>query len=316
MEDDETVQQDAGTGADTVELEDVDPVTLIIDTIAGLAQGFFERLPQIGIAIVVLVLTFVVARIIRGIVAAAMKRAKVRAALISLTTNLVGIAAWIGGVAIAVTVIFPSITPAQLVAGLGLTTVAIGFAFKDIFENFLAGVMILGRKKMRIGDMIECNEVFGRIEDISIRETHVRETDGELVIVPNAYLFQNPLKIQTDQDLKRNELLIGIDYDASLPEARDVLQAALKSCESVSGDKPTEVKCVSFGGSSIDFKLLWWTKSEPREQRYSFDEVAFAVKAALDEAGMDIPFPQSTLSFRDDERPIRIASEQRSVSED
>lgn len=293
---------------------DVEPLALIQQTITDLAQGFFERLPQIAIAIVVLILTFVIARIVRALISSAMKGAKVRKALIQLTVNLVGIAAWIGGVAIAITVIFPSITPAQLVAGLGLTTVAIGFAFKDVFENFLAGIMILGRKKMRIGDIIECEDVFGRIEDISIRETHVRETDGELVIVPNAYLFQNPLKIQTDQELKRHELVIGVDYDTELPHARDVLQSALDGCSTVDDSKPTEVKCVSFGGSSIDFKLLWWTQSEPREQRRSFDEVAFAVKASLDEADIDIPFPNTTLSFRPDERPISIRTMDKSES--
>ncbi|MEL6955914.1 MAG: hypothetical protein AAFO88_04670, partial [Pseudomonadota bacterium] len=77
---------------------------------------------------------------------------------------------------------------------------------------------------------------------------------------------------------------------------------------SVEKGKDTEVACVSFGGSSIDFKLLWWAKSDPGSQRKTYDEVAFAVKDALDGAGIGIPFPQTTLSFRNEAQPIQIRS--------
>lgn len=283
---------------------DVDPISQVMSTVNDIAAGFFERLPQIAAALLVLLLTWGVARIAAIVVRKIMQQAKTRTALIRLATNLIGIAAWIFGFAIAITLIFPSITPAKLIAGLGLTSVAIGFAFKDVFENFLAGMIILARKKMRIGDIIDCNDISGRVEDISVRETHVRELDGELLIVPNAYLFKNPLKIQTDKDLKRQSLLVGVDYDADLEEARDVLTEALNSCSSVNQNETRDVDCVSFGGSSIDFQLLWWTKSEPKDQRKSYDQVAFAIKAALDKASIDIPFPQTTLSLRSETRDV------------
>lgn len=235
---------------------DLNPIKQITESLNAYANGFFSHLPQLILALGVLLITFIAARIVRKIVTSVMARAGARPALKTLAENLIGIASWIIGWAIAVTIIFPSIKPANLIAGLGLTSVAIGFAFKDIFENFLAGVIILSREKMRIGDMIECEDVYGRVEHILIRETHVRETDGELVVVPNAFLFKNPVTIQTDKDLKRNELVVGIDYDADMAEARDALQLALDSCETVNESQGTEVKCVSFGGSSIDFKLL------------------------------------------------------------
>jgi len=213
---------------------------------------------------------------------------------------------WVIGISVATVVVFPSITPAKLIAGLGVTSVAIGFAFKDVIENFLAGSIILARGKMRIGDVIECDDIFGKVEDIAVRETHVRDIDGELMIVPNAYLFKNPLKIQTDQDLKRQSLTVGVDYDTDMEEARTALQKALKRCKSVDPSMPIDVDCVSFGGSSIDFTILWWTGSTPKEQRSSYDEVAFAVKSALDAAGITIPFPQVTLSYRPENYPVEM----------
>ncbi len=289
---------------------DIDPLQIIYDAVIAMAEGFLANLPQLAIALIVLILTPIISGVIRSIVSRLMKRARVRRALITLATNLIAIASWIVGVAIAVVIIFPSVTPAQFIAGLGLTSVAIGFAFKDVFENFLAGVIILAREKMQIGDVIECEGVYGRIENIWIRETHVRRVDGELVIVPNAFLFQNPLRIQTDEPNIRQELVVGVDYDTDLPLARDTLMAALESCENVLREKERAVQCIAFGGSSIDFQMLWWCDSQPASQRAAFDEVAFAVKRELDKAGITIPFPQSTLSFRPEAQPVQIANVQ------
>ena len=284
------------------------PIEDLKAEVESMASAFFKSLPNLTIALVILVVTLLAGRIIRAVVSAAMQRAHVRDALVTLARNLISIAAWVVGMAIAMTVIFPSVSPSDIIAGLGLTSVAIGFAFKDVFENFLAGVIILGREKLRIGDVIECEDVYGRVENILIRETHVREIDGELVIVPNSYLFKNPVNIETDRGLKRQELVVGVDYDTDMRQAKAVLQDALESCETVKQSETKDVQCVSFGGSSIDFKLLWWSGSRPADQRETYDEVAFAVKDALDEAGITIPFPQSTLSFREEAMPIPLKS--------
>lgn len=286
---------------------DINPLKIVLDSLRSIVEGFFASIPQMIIALVILVLTLVVGRILRAVLRRVMQQARVRSALITLATNLVGIATWIVGVAVAIMIVVPTVTPAQFIAGLGLTSVAIGFAFKDVFENFLAGVIILGREKMQIGDVIECEGVYGRIENIWIRETHVRRVDGELVIVPNAFLFQNPLRIQTDRSRIRQELIIGVDYATDLPTARRVLEDALKGCKSIDPALERSVQCISFGASSIDFQVLWWTASQPAEQRGSFDEVAFAVKAALDKASITIPFPQSTLSLRPEHVPLALA---------
>jgi small-conductance mechanosensitive channel len=287
----------------------LNPVQITTDAATTMAHGFLANLPQVAIALVVLGLTPLVGRFVRAFVAGFMKRTRTRQALVTLGTNLAGIIVWIVGVAIAIMVVFPSVTPAQFIAGLGIGSVAIGFAFKDVFENFLAGVIILAREKMQIGDVIECEGVYGRIENIWIRETHVRRVDGELVIVPNAFLFQNPLRIQTDEPRIRQELVVGVDYATDLPTARTVLIEALESCVNVDKNKEIAVQCIAFADSSINFQIMWWCDSQPKAQREAFDEVAFAVKAALDRAGITIPFPQSTLSFRPEAFPVRVTND-------
>ena len=135
-----------------------------------------------------------------------------------------------------------------------------------MFENFLAGVIILAREKMQIGDVIECQGVYGRIENIWIRETHVRRVDGELVIVPNAFLFQNPLRIQTDDAGIRQELVVGVDYATDLPVARVRATGRAQGCD-LSDRTRSAPSSASPSAARIDFKLLWWCDSQPKSQR-------------------------------------------------
>ena len=119
------------------------PIEDLKTEVENMASAFFKSLPNLTIALVILIVTLIAGRIIRAIVSTAMHRARVRDALVTLAQNLISIAAWIVGVAIAMTVIFPSVSPSDIIAGLGLTSVAIGFAFKDILQNMLAGILIL-----------------------------------------------------------------------------------------------------------------------------------------------------------------------------
>ena len=114
----------------------------------------------------------------------------------------------------------------RAVAGLGVGALAIGFAFQDIFENFLAGVLLMLRDKMNVGDIIQSQGISGRVERTTLRETHIRQLSNELVVVPNSMLFKNPVTILTDAGVRRNELVIGVSYDTDLEQARDVILAA------------------------------------------------------------------------------------------
>lgn len=211
----------------------------------------------------------------------------------------VAVAIWIAGLLIAATVLFPNLTPAKLFAGLGLGSIAIGLAFKDIFENFLDGILILLREPMRLQDYIEGEGVDGQVEKITVSDTYIRRTDGQLVPVPNAVLLKNPVFILTDRPLRRTALTCGVAYSEYVDEARRVIEATIKSLACVDQSRPIQVFAQAFGSSSIDFEVTWWTGSRPAEARRSRDAVVAAVKVALDEAGIEIPFPSRTLTFKE-----------------
>ena len=154
---------------------------------------------------------------------------------------MITIAIWLVGLMISLAILIPGMTPASLIAGLGIGAVAIGFAFQDIFENFLAGVLIMLRKKMRIGDIIECEGITGKVEHITLRETHVRKLSNEVTIVPNSMLVKNPVEIFTDQEGRRHEVVAGVSYDTDLDQAARVIEEAVKSCELVDTGRGIDV---------------------------------------------------------------------------
>ncbi len=285
----------------------MDFLDIFLDRTTELLTGLIRVLPQLGIALFVILLTWVAARIARRIVNRLLRRGEFRGTLIRLFETLVGVLIWTIGLLIASSIVFPGITPANLLAVLGLGSVAVGFAFKDIFENFLAGILIMLRKKVNIGDVIECEAVEGRVEQITLRDTYLRHLSNELVLVPNAYLFKNPLKILTDAPLRRHEVEVGVAYDVDLDKAAAVIAGAVAAIGIVETNRPVEVFATEFGDNSINFLIRWWAGSTPVQAHASRDKVIRAVKSALDNAGIEIPFPQRTLWFRD---PLHIARNQ------
>ena len=265
----------------------------------GMVEGFIAALPNLAIALFILFLTWIAARFAVRISDTIVGRTDIRASLKNLIDTLVKLGIWVLGLFIAAVVVMPDLTPASLLAGLGIGAVAIGFAFQDIFENFLAGVLIMVREKMRIGDIIECEGITGKVEHITLRETHVRKLSGELTVVPNSILFKNPVEIFTDVDQRRHEVVVGVSYDTQLDHAADVIRRAVEDVEDVLASKGIDIFAQEFNSSSVDFLVRWWAGSTPRNGWESKDKVVRAIKAALDDAGIEIPFPYVTHTFKE-----------------
>ncbi|MGY3437974.1 mechanosensitive ion channel family protein [Marinovum sp. KMM 9879] len=292
----------------------MEPVKILMGQLNAIARSSIALLPQIAVAVLVLVLTWLLAMAANALLSRTLRRTKLRPSLKELFTLLMSIFVWTLGIMVAAVIVFPGLTPASILAGLGIGSVAIGFAFKDVFENFLAGIIILFRREMRIGDYIECEGIEGKVSRIAIRESHIRQTDGQLVIVPNSILFKNPVIIRTDLDLRRVTVICGVAYDVDVDAARTVITDAVAGCSTVAQDnKPIQVFAQEFASSSINFEVTWWTTSKPVDVRQSKDQVVSAVKRALDDAGIEIPFPYRTLTFKE---PLPIAGRTSPATDD
>lgn len=272
--------------------------THITASLWSLWRDFLSRLPLIIVGFIILVLTWCVDNVAAVVVRRSAKQARLRSSLQDLLVQLSTFVTWILGLMIAAVVVFPGMTPAKLLTVLGLGSVALGFAFKDIFENFFAGILILWRFPLDKGDFIECNGIEGRVEDVTIRMAQIRQVDGQLVVVPNSVLFKNPVNVLTNTDLRRTSIVCGVAYREDADHCRDIIRNAVQDCPTVAASKPIEIFANEFAASSINFEVTWWTGSTPLDIRRSVDEVVASVKRSLDTAGIEIPFPQRTLTFQ------------------
>ncbi len=281
------------------------PVTLgevtesLQDTLLLIWADFVNQLPYIAGGLLVLLITWVFVRLVSWTMGGALHRSRMRGSLQELVLRLVSIGIWTLGVLLAAMVVFPGLTPARALGAMGLVSVAVGLAFRDIFENFFAGVLILWRFPFEDGDFIECEGIVGRVEKVTVRMTRIRLTTGELIVVPNSFLFKNPVQVLTDRPTRRVTVITGVAYDEDVEQSVKVIEEALRSCSTVKQDLPIQVFPQGFGASSIDIEVTWWTDPEPVDIRRSRGEVVTAVKRALDEAGIEIPFPYRTLTFKE-----------------
>ena len=280
----------------------------------GYATGFWKVLPQLVLAVLFLIFVWFIAKLVTWILPRALRRAHMRRALVDVLLMLATVGIWLFGVLIAVTIAFPTITPGRALTALGVGGVAIGFAFKDVFENFLAGVLLLLREPFSIGDYIDCEDIDGQVEEITIRDTHVRQTDGQLVVAPNAMFFKNPVTIRTAKDVRRTTIICGVAYGEDVDAAREVIAKAVRGVDSVRDDvRDVEIFAQEFADSSINFEITWWTGSRPIDIRSSRDKVVAAVKRALDDAGIEIPFPYRTMTFKE---PLTLRQPEASEDDD
>ena len=264
----------------------------------GIVQGFFWLLPNLGIAAGVFLALLIAAYAARLSIRAAFRRRR-REDL----GSLLGGFAWWGlvgfGLLIVSTIVFPSIKPSDALATLGIGSVAIGFAFKDILQNWFAGLLILLRQPFRRGDQIVVDKYEGTVEHIEARATLIKTYDGRRVVIPNSDVYTRSVTVNTAYPTRRSQYDVGIGYGDDIETAREVILRALRDLPHVEKAPAPEAIPWELDGSSVNVRVRWWTKSVRNEVVASRGEVITALKSALTEAGIDLPFPTRVILFHD-----------------
>lgn len=254
---------------------------LVIKTLNKFIQSFIALIPNIIIAIGFAVITYFAAKLFSRLVSSLLPRMAIRANLVTISQKLTIILVWFIGILIISAIIFPSVTTANILATLGLTSVAIGFAFKTVFENFISGILLLLREPFSIGDFIQVDSQEGYVHRISVLNTHLRKTDGTRAFVPNSKMFNSTVEVLTDTKLRREKIGCSVDFNADIEKARSAIRNAIERCETVSKEKYIQIYVVSFSSNGIDFEIYWWTKPEPNHIRRSLDEVLTNIRITL-----------------------------------
>ncbi|MGM0591047.1 MAG: mechanosensitive ion channel family protein [Halobacteriota archaeon] len=176
-------------------------------------------------------------------------------------------------------------------------TLAIGFAMQDVIKNFVAGIFIFTDHPFRIGDWIEWDGNSGVVEDISFRVTRVRTFDNELLTVPNSQLTDGVIKNPVAKDKLRLQIPFGIGYDDDIQQATDIIVDEARSHPDILDDPAPSVRLTELSDSSVVLKSRVWISNPSRSDFVKTrGEYVTDVKARFDENGIDIPYPNRTLS--------------------
>lgn len=235
-------------------------------------RSFVLWLPRLSVAALVLVLFLLFARAVRSLgerlaPPPSLEKAQLRRT-IRMTGSLAASLLTILGAFAALTIVFPSVNGATIISTLGLGSVAIGFAFKDIFQNLLSGLLILLTRPFRVGDQIVIGTVEGTIEEIQIRATVIRTYDNRRIVMPNSNLFTNFVIVNTGFDQRRVTQNFVVPVGTDLGSLETKLVAALSEVTGLHESRVPDLRATSLQGGRVDLSLDYWVKSSQMNQIY------------------------------------------------
>ena len=268
--------------------------------VRGLADAALALLPGLALGLVVFGVFLLLAR---GVRAALTRAAQLRgmAPGVGIVLGRIGSGLCIAlGVLVATAIAFPSISAADLFSVLGIGGVAFGFAFRDILQNALAGILILLTRPFRIGDQVVSGGYEGTVEDIQVRATTIRTYDNRRAVIPNSAMFTDKVLVNTAFDKRRLSVRIGIGYGDDVGAAKRVIEEAVRGAGGVLADPAPKVRVAELGDFAVQLDVFFWIYPPKRAEALdATDAVLERAKPALQKAGIDLPYPTRQILLHD-----------------
>jgi len=271
---------------------------LLARKMAGWMRDFVLLLPNLLAAVLVIVVTWLVARVVRNLVTRLFRRVSQSEQVTWLLAQMVYVGVFAAGLFIALGILGLQKTVASLMAGAGIITLALGFAFQDIGANLMAGIYLSVRRPFRRGQLIKTQDFFGTVHEVNLRWTEVYTPQGQLVLIPNKQVFENPIMNYSSLGRRRIDLAVGVSFGDDLTRARDVSIRAIEGLPQRLPDRPIELYYEEIGESSINFVVRFWIPfSKQGDYLEARSEAIIRIKQAFDAEGITMPFPTRTLDF-------------------
>lgn len=276
----------------------LDPISTATATGHMWWNDFVTALPNIVAALVFLFVAWWVAK---GLAVAVRKLSHRRGRydLGAIMGSIVFATVIVVAVLVAAAIVFPSVKPGDVLATLGVGSVAVGFAFKDILQNLFAGILLLINQPFRRGDQIVVKDFEGTVEHVQSRATLIKTYDGRRVIIPNADIYTSPVTVNTAFDTRRSQFDIGIGYGDDPVEACRVFAEAIAKIEGVVADPAPEVLPWGLDDNWVTLRARWWTDSKRTTVVHITAKVIVAVYQVAKTHGIDLPYPTQVMLFHD-----------------
>jgi small conductance mechanosensitive channel len=245
----------------------------------AVAQGLADRIPALLAAAIVLVLTWLVARIVFGITRRVLARRSTAGHVDLFVARFVKGCVYAIGAVVALGVLGIDLT--ALAASLGLASLTLGFALRDVLANSVSGVMLLLQRPFRIGDSISVAGVDGVVEDVRIRDTVVRIPDGRRAYVPNTTVFNDVVVNSSDRTQRRFEIALFAPVDADLGRACEAVRDAVASTAAVLDEPSAEASVATIGTAWARIVAHGWVDTQESGLDATRAEALAAADAAL-----------------------------------
>ncbi len=291
----------------------VDVVQRVNITMRELIRDIIDNLPSIIGSLIVVALTWAIARGVRQIAYAWAQRTEGDRSTEILIARLGYGGVWVIGSVVALGVLGLDFT--ALLGTLGLTTVAIGFSLRDILSNYISGVILLAARPFRLGDQVVIKEFEGTITQIQLRATTIQTYDGRMVYVPNQEVFQASITNNTASPVRRSSVIVGIDYAADINTAKQIIRDAVLTIEGVEVTQPLEILIRELAPSTVNLEIRFWVNSRRMAFLEATSQVAQVIKESLMNAGIELPTDIYTLEFRNSPPTSRQVQQQAKVVE-
>ncbi|MFN6516835.1 MAG: mechanosensitive ion channel family protein [Nostoc sp. CreGUA01] len=275
-------------------------ISTALDKIQSMINGLIALLPNIVLGLIVFIFFLFVASRIKAIVKRLTRNRRSARNLGLVLGRLAQGLTILIGLFIALSIVIPTFQAGDLIQLLGISGVAIGFAFRDILQNFLAGILILLTEPFQIDDQIVFKGFEGTVENIETRATTIRTYDGRRIVIPNSELFTNSVTVNTAFDNRRLEYDVGIGYNDDIDRAKQLIIDAMHSVNEVLKDPAPDVLVMELAESTVNIRVRWWVHPPRRaDNLISRDKVLCAIKKTLVANGIDLPFPTQQILFHD-----------------
>lgn len=244
---------------------------------------------DLAIAAVILLVGWLVIRLITAAVRKALLRGKAKGALIvNFICSVVTKGCW--AILLVVVLGHLGVDVAPIVAGLGVTGFILGFAFQESLGNLASGMMIALNEPFKVGDYVSAAGNEGSILEVNMMATVMATADNKKVVIPNKSVWGGPIVNFSAMDVRRVDLQVGIAYGEDIKKAIEVIRAALESVPGVLKDPAPGIGVARLDASAVTINVRPWAKGS---DYWAVANGGFiAVKDALANAGIEIPFPQ------------------------
>jgi small-conductance mechanosensitive channel len=226
------------------------------ETMQRMVAGVYAAIPRLLVAVVVFLVLYYTGSAIRRLLFR--KQWNGRRNLEIVTRRLFHATVIAISILVAASIVFPSITASSLIQLLGISGIAVGFAFKDIFQNFLAGILLLVTEPFAIGDQISVAGFEGTVEDIQTRATLITTYDNRRVVVPNAELFTKSVTVNTAFRLARMEYDFVLPATIDLAATRRAIVDRVREVYGVADDPLPDIPLVKFDANTVTLRVRWW----------------------------------------------------------